>query len=107
MVVEGTGDERALLLGTLAFLRDAVIGKAGIIYHLAHVEWRWISGALRRRAEATDEAVLGAPSLDVRGSGAWGEQRDLRWALVHLIQETARRAGHADATRELPDGTTG
>ena len=37
----------------------------------------------------------------------WGEDRDLRWVLLHLINETARHAGHADATRELLDGTTG
>jgi Protein of unknown function (DUF664) len=37
----------------------------------------------------------------------WGEETDLRWVLIHLINETARHAGHADATRELLDGTTG
>jgi hypothetical protein len=31
---------------------------------------------------------------------------DLRWAVLHLIEETARHAGHADATRELLDGHT-
>ncbi|MGI5523080.1 DinB family protein [Micromonospora sp. CA-259024] len=31
----------------------------------------------------------------------------LRWILVHLIEETARHAGHADILRELTDGTTG
>lgn len=31
---------------------------------------------------------------------------DLQVAL-HLIEETARRAGHFDAARELLDGTTG
>jgi hypothetical protein len=34
-------------------------------------------------------------------------EADLRWVLLHLINETARHAGHADATRELLDGTTG
>ena len=29
---------------------------------------------------------------------------DLRWVLVHLIEETAHHAGHADATREMLDG---
>jgi hypothetical protein len=27
--------------------------------------------------------------------------------LLHLVEETARHAGHADATRELLDGVTG
>ncbi|WP_026184949.1 DinB family protein [Salinispora vitiensis] len=31
----------------------------------------------------------------------------LRWILVHVIQETARHAGHADILRELTDGSTG
>jgi hypothetical protein len=28
----------------------------------------------------------------------------LRWIVVHLIEETARHAGHADITRQLIDG---
>ncbi|GAA2715367.1 DinB family protein [Micromonospora olivasterospora] len=31
----------------------------------------------------------------------------LRWILTHLIEETARHAGHADILRELTDGSTG
>ncbi|WP_428963634.1 DinB family protein [Micromonospora fluostatini] len=31
----------------------------------------------------------------------------LRWVLVHMIEETARHAGHADILRELTDGSTG
>ena len=31
----------------------------------------------------------------------------LRWILVHMIEETARHAGHADILREQIDGTTG
>jgi hypothetical protein len=30
-----------------------------------------------------------------------------RWVVVHMIEETARHAGHADILRELTDGTTG
>jgi hypothetical protein len=32
---------------------------------------------------------------------------DLRWILAHLLEETARHAGHADILRELIDGSTG
>lgn len=32
---------------------------------------------------------------------------NLRWMLVHLIEETARHLGHLDILRELLDGTTG
>ena len=31
----------------------------------------------------------------------------MRWALVHMIEETGRHAGHLDILRELADGTTG
>jgi uncharacterized damage-inducible protein DinB len=110
----------------------ALISLLGIINHLTHVEWRWIDGgmrgqevsrseeefrpgteltvdaavaAYRARATATDEAVRSMPSL--AAPCRWGDDADLRWVLIHLINETARHAGHADATRELLDGTTG
>ncbi|HEV3212870.1 MAG TPA: DinB family protein [Acidimicrobiales bacterium] len=31
----------------------------------------------------------------------------LRWVLVHMVEETARHAGHADILREQIDGLTG
>ena len=101
----------------------------GLVNHLTGVESRWIDreflgadvgkpgdeyepsipiaealAAYRARATATDDAVraigdLTAPSRD--------EQYDLRFVLIHLINETARHAGHADAVRELLDGTVG
>jgi len=36
-----------------------------------------------------------------------GPTVSLRWILVHLLEETARHAGHADILRELLDDTTG
>ena len=32
---------------------------------------------------------------------------NLRWVVMHLLEETARHAGHADIIREMIDGTTG
>ncbi|NUR71750.1 MAG: DinB family protein [Hamadaea sp.] len=32
---------------------------------------------------------------------------NLRWVLAHMLEETARHAGHADIIRELIDGSTG
>ncbi|MFF5443258.1 DinB family protein [Streptomyces achromogenes] len=32
---------------------------------------------------------------------------DLRWILLHLVEETARHNGHLDILREMLDGTTG
>jgi uncharacterized damage-inducible protein DinB len=34
-------------------------------------------------------------------------QVSLRWIYTHMIEETARHAGHADILRELTDGETG
>lgn len=31
---------------------------------------------------------------------------DVRWIVLHMIEETARHAGHLDAVRELIDGQT-
>ena len=53
--------------------------------------------------------VAAAPSLDdlsVRTDEVWGEV-SLRWILVHMIEETARHAGHLDIMRESIDGRTG
>ncbi|GAA3396000.1 DinB family protein [Streptomyces roseoviridis] len=36
-----------------------------------------------------------------------GRRVDLRWILLHLIEETARHNGHLDIVRELVDGRTG
>ncbi|WP_329614185.1 DinB family protein [Streptomyces brevispora] len=36
-----------------------------------------------------------------------GRHPDLRWILLHLIEETARHNGHLDIIREIVDGTTG
>ncbi|OBG16481.1 mini-circle protein [Mycolicibacterium celeriflavum] len=36
-----------------------------------------------------------------------GNSPSMRWALVHMIQETARHAGHMDILRELIDDATG
>jgi uncharacterized damage-inducible protein DinB len=103
----------------------------GIVTHLTAVEERWIDGgmlgdqvgrseaefaadnpmpidaALARyleRGRRTDEVVRGLP---LETPCALEPGTDLRWVLLHLINETARHAGHADAVRELLDGTVG
>ena len=59
--------------------------------------------------ERANEIVRRAPSLDE--PAAYTRRKDgvptLRWILNHMIEETARHAGHADITRELIDGSTG
>jgi uncharacterized damage-inducible protein DinB len=124
--IDGLGD------GDARWTPDGkLISLLGIVNHLTHVEWRWIDGAMRgvatsrrdaefqpgaeltvasavgayrARAEATD-AFVRSTSLTQPARTADGT--DLRWVVLHLINETARHAGHADATRELLDGLTG
>ena len=67
-----------------------------------------VIGFYRLEIEHANKIALGAPSLDdMSARSARGERRSLRWILVHMIEETARHAGHADITRELIDGSTG
>lgn len=59
----------------------------------------------------SNEITLAAPSLDeVVKHERLRERRGeitLRWILVHMVEETARHAGHADISREMIDGQTG
>jgi hypothetical protein len=48
--------------------------------------------------------MVGNGDVPVTGTG---KTRDLRWAMLAVIGETARHAGHADIIRELLDGRTG
>jgi hypothetical protein len=69
-----------------------------------------------RQAQRTEKIVRAAPGLDAPCLGDENERGpahvllgfdrpvDLRWVLLHLIEETAHHAGHADATREMLDG---
>ena len=109
----------------------ALISVLGVVNHLTHVERRWIDGRMRGAAVSRSEAeFVPGPELTVTEAARRyrdraaataaavrsmeltqpcgdGSGRDLRWVLLHLIEETARHAGHADATRELLDGVTG
>lgn len=62
----------------------------------------------RRAARRTDAIVTGAEDMD-RLCATTGTESpvSLRWVLAHLLEETARHAGHADILRELTDGETG
>jgi uncharacterized damage-inducible protein DinB len=59
-----------------------------------------------RAREAADQ-VIAEVGLDTTGTSWAGDTVSLRWVLVHMIEETARHAGHADIIRELLDGATG
>jgi hypothetical protein len=54
------------------------------------------------------DAVVAAADLDDQCRAVSGDDTvNLRWIVTHLLEETARHAGHADILRELIDGQTG
>ena len=55
---------------------------------------------------ARSRAIVGPASLDDLARNM-ENPRSLRWIMVHMIEETARHAGHADILRELTDGAIG
>jgi uncharacterized damage-inducible protein DinB len=109
---------------------------AGLLKHLTAVEFNWfvwtyhgadveqmdhamevapdehvsdLVAAYRRVTALCNEVVDGWESLDVPAARWLGPTapRSRRWILVHMVEETARHAGHADILREQLDGLTG
>jgi uncharacterized damage-inducible protein DinB len=104
----------------------------GLVKHLTVAERRWIDGAFLGgpvppltpaefepevhlevdhfidqylvACARTDEVVHDS---SLRTAAARGPGRTLLWVLIHLIEETARHAGHADITRQWVDGAVG
>ncbi len=63
----------------------------GLIKHLGYAERHWF------------QEVVGSP----RHPEPMGDEvADLRGIILHVIEETARHAGHLDIVRELLDGRT-
>ncbi|MCL2554893.1 MAG: DinB family protein [Actinomycetia bacterium] len=58
---------------------------------------------------ARSNEIVAAASLDDAGrhQGFRAGSANLRWILIHLVEETGRHAGHADIVRELLDGAKG
>jgi uncharacterized damage-inducible protein DinB len=59
------------------------------------------------RSRAVVRSTGDLDRLSVAVSRRSGEPFDLRWVLLHMIEETARHAGHADLLREAIDGRVG
>jgi uncharacterized damage-inducible protein DinB len=106
----------------------------GLVRHLTHVERHWLLGhdvadwkatfhpapgdtaetilaAYRETIAEANEEIASWSDLTEPGPRPakkhGGPAPSRRWTLTHLIEETARHAGHADILRELIDGTTG
>lgn len=65
-----------------------------------------------REQRERSNAIVAATPLDAPPKGRHpgplaAEVADLRWVILHMIEETARHAGHLDIARELIDGVTG
>lgn len=60
-----------------------------------------------REVATAREIVAAAPDLDARAPAGSRGPINLRWILVHMIEEYARHCGHADLIRESIDGTVG
>lgn len=65
---------------------------------------RYREACQRSRQVLSQGADLGQQSVQALRDG---RHFSLRWVLLHLIEETARHAGHADFLREAIDGTVG
>lgn len=75
----------------------------------AHLEPEQLQSRYREACERSRHVVSSATGLDQLSVKALGDGRhfSLRWVLLHLVEETARHAGHADFLREAIDGTVG
>jgi hypothetical protein len=104
-----------------------------LIKHMARAEVTWMQSRFAGQAvEIPDDSVQPGDSLNQAVAfyrSTWKESDaiarqssaldqlcrnpearpdvNLRWVLMHLLEETARHAGHADILREMIDGETG
>ena len=63
--------------------------------------------AFYARARAAADRVIDELDVEATGTAWFGDTVTLRWVLIHMVEETARHAGHVDILRELIDGATG
>ena len=112
---------------------DSGTNLAGLLQHLTFVESKWfeenvagrkakgsrsmrvdpsvslqmLRSAYRTACECSNEIITQAGDADSPIAKPQGKARNLRAALLAVIEETARHAGHADIIREQIDGQTG
>jgi uncharacterized damage-inducible protein DinB len=69
----------------------------------------WLRRRYRDACDRARQVAAGAASLDDVSVSTRpdGKAFTLRWVMLHLIEETARHAGHADLLREAIDGVVG
>ncbi len=84
----------------LAADRDAEF-RAGLVTPLAELVADYVAEC------ALSREVTAKLALDATATTSRGQPVNLRWVLIHMIEETGRHAGHLDLLRELLDGSTG
>ncbi len=75
----------------------------------AHLKPDQLRSRYREACDRSRQVLSNAASLDQLSVKALRDGRhfSLRWVLLHLVEETARHAGHADFLREAIDGAVG
>jgi uncharacterized damage-inducible protein DinB len=63
--------------------------------------------AFYARARAAADEVIAEVGIEENGTAWFGDPVSMRWVLIHMVEETARHAGHVDILRELIDGMAG
>jgi hypothetical protein len=63
--------------------------------------------AFYERARAAADRAIDEVGIEETGMAWFGDPVSMRWVLIHMVEETARHAGHVDILRELIDGMTG
>ena len=68
-----------------------------------------VVGDYQRTTARSNEHVAwaGGDATTPAARQGWDHPVNLRWVLLHMIEETARHAGHADVLREQLDGRVG
>jgi uncharacterized damage-inducible protein DinB len=67
----------------------------------------WTDAVTRSRELVADAIADGGLDRLARRSRPDGSTHNLRWIMVHMIEEYARHNGHADLIREAIDGSAG
>ena len=107
--------EEVWIQGTLMGRPEFAGNEADYVSGFRLLEGETLTSVLARYADvarATEEAVNGLPDLEVTvplPEAPWfppGMNVTARWILLHVIEEVARHAGHADIIRESLDGRT-
>jgi len=105
--------EAETVLGFLEFHRATLAWKCagldadGLRARVGASSMTWQDAVARSRTLVA--RALAERGLDGLAARAWSDGRtpNLRWILVHLVEEYSRHNGHADLLRESVDGLTG